>query len=313
MLLMRRPDGAGIPQRMPQDFGMRTFHFLQSIQVFKAPLIRSIQTMLLLVAVSLNSFGSPPAMKTADLPAISAAIGRAEQRGAKVGLYICDISTGHVLFRYHEHDEFSAASCMKMAILGTVYWLSQQHRLQITPATRADMRLMIGVSNNEAANRLIHACGKANVNRFLATKLGCEGSHLANYFYQAHPVGSNVTTPVDSARELEHLLFAPELASQELDIRSYLQQARWHQPVRLVRYIDRSIPCFRKPGTTSYALNDVAYFVDAATGHEMLASFFSEHGSLSVNRAASELISRWLAVELAQRPAGGRRSGCAPR
>ncbi len=247
-----------------------------------------------------------PAHAAPSLEQIRASIRRAERQGARVGVYIKDLSTGQVLFRYNQDRRFLSASVLKLGVLGTIYWLHRHKGLPLTPARLQEMQEMIGVSDNGAADRLVSQCGRARINWFLAAQLGCHQTRLTHGFSHGGG-GANVTTPYEAVRQLEYLLLDPSLARFQPQIREFLTVARWHDPTRLVRYIGADMDCYRKTGTQARVLNDVAYCENPNNVHRLIASFLSWHGSQETNLLLSEQISRYLAAKLAQTPPAQKR------
>ena len=114
-------------------------------------------------------------------------------------------------------EAFPAASVAKLPILVEAYRQHVAGRRPLTDAARADLRRMIAVSDNDAANRLIDLLGLQAVNQG-AAQLGLTGTRLANHFGALRPSGGgmNRTTPADIARLLE-LLAADRLVSPAAD------------------------------------------------------------------------------------------------
>ena len=190
---------------------------------------------------------------------------------ARIGVAGVDLVGGQRL-AIAADEAFPAASVAKLPILVEAYRQHVDGRRPLTDAARADLRRMIAVSDNDAANRLIDLLGVPAVNQG-AARLGLTGTRLANPFGTARPPGGaqNQTTPADMARLLE-LLAADRLVSPaaDRDIRYLLALNADSSKIR--RGLPEGVRLAHKSGWFTGVANDVG-IVTHARGAYVLAVF----------------------------------------
>ncbi len=157
---------------------------------------------------------------------VAAAVRATGASGVRVGVAGRDLVSGQRIALLAS-ESFPAASVAKLWILTELY---RQHHAGVRPLSdqvRAELQMMILVSDNDAANRLMELVGVRSVNGTMAA-MGLAGTRLANQFGAARLNSGliNQTTPADMVRWLE-LLAADELISPAIsrEIRALLFQA----------------------------------------------------------------------------------------
>ena len=168
-------------------------------------------------------------------------------------------------------EAFPAASVAKLPILVEVYRQHVAGHRPLTEAARADLRRMIAVSDNDAANRLIARVGLQAINQ-ATVQLGLTGTRLANHFGTTRPSGGiNQTTPADMARLLERLA-ANRLVNPaaDRDVRFLLTLNADGSKIR--RGLPAGTPLAHKSGWFAGVANDVG-IVTHARGSYVLAVF----------------------------------------
>lgn len=101
-------------------------------------------------------------------------------KGTRVGVMAINLATGERA-ENRASESFPSASVDKLAVLVEVQRQLETGTLKLTDAIRNDMRTMIVLSDNQAANRLIDLAGPANINGTMA-RLGLRSTVLHNQF-----------------------------------------------------------------------------------------------------------------------------------
>jgi beta-lactamase class A len=161
---------------------------------------------------------------------------------------------------------FPAASVDKLALLVEAYRQLQGGRA-LTDAQRADLRAMVVMSDNDAANRLLDLFGPRAVNGTLQA-LGLVGTRLLNPFGSTPPGGrpGNLTTPADMTRLMD-LLAAEQLVSTQAsrEIRALLLQTQ--DGSKLGRGLPVEARLAHKSGWYDGVANDVGLVSQGATSY----------------------------------------------
>lgn len=162
---------------------------------------------------------------------------------------------------------FPAASVDKLALLVEAYRQAQTGSRTLNEEQQADLRAMIVMSDNEAANRLLELFGPRAVNASLQA-LGLAGTRLINPFGSAPPGGQagNVTSAGDMTRLMElmateQLVSAP--ASREM--RGLLLQAQ--DASKLRRGIPTDARLAHKSGWYDGVANDVGIVTQGSSSY----------------------------------------------
>jgi beta-lactamase class A len=100
--------------------------------------------------------------------------------GARVGILAVNLTTGERV-EHRPWETFPAASVAKLAVLVEAQRQIEAGTLEVSDAIRNDMRNMIVLSDNQAANRLINRIGSAKINASMA-QLGFKSTVLRNLF-----------------------------------------------------------------------------------------------------------------------------------
>jgi beta-lactamase class A len=109
--------------------------------------------------------------------------------GARVGIMAVNLNTGERV-EHRAWESFPSASVDKLAVLVEVQRQIEAGTLNLTDAIRNDMRNMIVLSDNQAANRLINQVSSAKINATMA-QLGFKSTVLRNLFEGAALPGFN--------------------------------------------------------------------------------------------------------------------------
>jgi beta-lactamase class A len=131
---------------------------------------------------------SAPAVGSAQ-SAIQKLIQTRVPQGARVGILAVNLPTGERV-EHRAWETFPAASVAKLAVLVEVQKQIAAGSLEVSDAIRNDMRNMIVLSDNQAANRLIGRVGSGKINATMA-QLGFKSTVLRNLFEGAALPGFN--------------------------------------------------------------------------------------------------------------------------
>jgi beta-lactamase class A len=145
------------------------------------------------IVLPTNSSGSASPTTATPRPATASAvaIGSAQTavqkliqttvpEGARVGILAVNLTTGERV-EHRAWETFPAASVAKLAVLVEAQRQIEAGTLEVSDATRNDLRNMIVLSDNQAANRLIDRMGSAKINATMA-QLGFKSTILRNLF-----------------------------------------------------------------------------------------------------------------------------------
>jgi beta-lactamase class A len=144
------------------------------------------------IVLPTNSSGPPsPPSATARAATTAATVGSAQSaiqkliqtsvpEGARVGILAVNLTTGERV-EHRPWETFPAASVAKLAVLVEAQRQIEAGTLEVSDAIRNDMRNMIVLSDNQAANRLINRLGSTKINATMA-QLGFKSTILRNFF-----------------------------------------------------------------------------------------------------------------------------------
>src|SRR5215469_6043251 len=211
---------------------------------FKLGLIRSLAVSFALLGSAFPQAAAPPSEKQQALwQKLENSIGDID-RGLDgvMGVAILDLTDGHK-YLLHANDVFPQASSIKVCILAELFRQAQQGKLKlsdpytvnasdlvagstimggltpgVTKLTLRDLAtMMIGVSDNSAANVLIDRVGMENVNALLDS-LGLSHTRLRRKMMDIKAAAAgreNISTPAEMMTLLE-LLYRGKVLNQEL-------------------------------------------------------------------------------------------------
>lgn len=220
-----------------------------------------------------SSSSRPSAAPTAPLADRVAAAARAVAGpSARVGVAGRNLVAGQAL-SIAAGESFPSASVAKLAILAEAYRQDASGRRPLTDAMKADLRRMITVSDNDAANRLMDVLGVANINAGTGA-LGLGATHLSVNRFGApvrDPSVMNRTTPADMARFLE-LLAADQVVSQAASREMRYLLSLTVDGSKIGRGLPRGARLAHKSGWFSRVANDVG-IVTHGRGSYVLAVF----------------------------------------
>lgn len=205
-----------------------------------------------------------PSDLTAGLAARAIASARSVAGGdARIGIAGHNLTTGQRL-SIAADQSFPAASVDKLPLLVEAYRQIAGGK-SLTDAQRADLRSMIVLSDNDAANRLLELFGARGVNANLQA-LGLIGTRLINPFGSVPASGgaSNVTTPSDMVRLMD-LLASDQLVSAPAsrEMRALLLQSQ--DGSKLKRGLPTDARLAHKSGWFDGVANDVGIVTQGNT------------------------------------------------
>jgi beta-lactamase class A len=194
-----------------------------------------------------------------------------------VGVAATNLSSGEKI-NYHADEEFPSASVMKLPILVELERQVAAGALSWTESLRAEVGVMIGVSDNSAANQIVDAVHPQSVNDTLS-RLGLGGTHFMNLFSDARSSsnpGQNQTTPANMARLLE-LIATDQVVSPQVsaDIRTLL--GRNTDRSKLVRLLPPDARVEHKSGWYDGVANDVGIVTVDRVPTRWVIAVFSEN------------------------------------
>jgi beta-lactamase class A len=193
--------------------------------------------------------------------------------GARVGILAVNLSSGERV-EHRAWESFPAASVAKLAVLVEVQRQVEAGTLKLDDTIRNDMRNMIVLSDNQAANRLINLVSSSKINATMA-QLGFKSTILRNLFEGAALPNFNgqlnQTSPGDMVALLTRMtteqLVSP---SSSRAMRDLLLATR--DTTRLPQLLPSEARIAHKSGWYQGVSNDVG-IIYAPTGRFVVAVF----------------------------------------
>jgi beta-lactamase class A len=193
--------------------------------------------------------------------------------GARVGILAVNLSTGERV-EHRAWESFPAASVAKLAVLVEVQRQVEAGTIKLDDTIRNDMRNMIVLSDNQAANRLINLVSSTKINATMA-QLGFKSTILRNLFEGAALPSFNGQLNQSSPGDMVALLTRMTTeqlvsASSSRAMRDLLLATR--DTTRLPRLLPSEARIAHKSGWYQGVSNDVG-IIYAPTGRFVVAVF----------------------------------------
>jgi beta-lactamase class A len=185
---------------------------------------------------------------------------------ARIGIAGRNLVTGQRL-SIAADQSYPAASVDKLALLVEAYRQTASGTKTLSDSQQSDLRAMIILSDNDAANRLLELFGSRAVNANLQA-LGLIGTRLINPFGSTPPTGgaANVTTPSDMARLMEMLAGGQLVSTQaSTEMRALLLQTQDGSKLR--RGLPTDAKLAHKSGWFDGVANDVGIVTQGSNSY----------------------------------------------